>query len=349
MEHTPDQDIDQYGVLERAAIQLESATEATMAMLFAAAQEPHRWVLEGLIEQGDQVILAGAPKAGKSLMASQIALAIASGGNFLGWRVPAPMKVLYINLEIRRKWFASRIGKQIGGWAEMSQYLSFSAIDTYRTIDILDATERRDVSERIRKTNPDVIIWDVLARMHTADEKDQAAMKLVMQAIRVASSDRAHIVVHHSRKPSPDHVGPQTATDIRGSGAIHGEVDLALVLSKRPGQGARYCLTFSARNVDPPDELLLNLNENLSFYLTAEDEADKVRRLIQEVFKSGAPILATDLQDIVCDAFDIRSRSRATDYIKQAVDADLIKRQRRLDRRYEYVLTDSSPILRIAK
>lgn len=350
MKNTPGKDIDQAAVMERAAIQQDGdETEVTMAMLFAAAHEPDEWILDGLIEKGDQVVLAGAPKAGKSLMASQIALAVASGGQFLGWRAPVPRKVLYINLEIRRKRFSRRIAEQIGGWGNMDQYHRLSSIDKYRTIDILDADERRSVSDDIKRINPDFLVWDVLARMHMVDEKDQAPMKLVMQAIRVASQDRAHIIVHHSRKQSSDNAGPQTATDIRGSGAIHGEVDLAMVLSKRPGQGARYCLTFSARNVDPPDELLLNIDSDLNFHHAAADEADKVRRLVQEVFRSGAAILATDLQDMVCDAFDIKSRSRAADYIKQAVDDGLIKRQRRVDRRYEYILTDHSPILRVAK
>lgn len=343
MKNTLDAGIDQ-DVIQQEPGQ----AEATMAMLYAAAQEPRKWILDGLIEHGDQVILAGAPKVGKSLMASQIALAVASGGHFLEWQAPIPRKVLYINLEIRRNRFATRIGEQICGWKNMDRY-QMSVIDDYRTINVLDAIERKQVSQRIKASGSELIVWDVLARMHAVDEKDQGPMKMVMQAIRLASQDKAHIVVHHSRKTSPDVHGPQTAMDIRGSGAIHGEVDLAMVLSKRSGQGARYCLTFSPRNIDPPPDMLLNLNDQLNFYLAAADEEDKVRRVMQEAFKSGKPVLATELHDFVCNSFDLKSRSRASDYIKQAVDAGLINRQRRTDRRYEYILTDSSPILRVAK
>jgi predicted ATP-dependent serine protease len=40
---------------------------------------PTRWIVEPLIAEGHQVILAGEPKAGKSLLASQLCLEIAKG------------------------------------------------------------------------------------------------------------------------------------------------------------------------------------------------------------------------------------------------------------------------------
>jgi KaiC/GvpD/RAD55 family RecA-like ATPase len=58
--------------------------------LLDAANERDVWILDGLIEEGDQVVLSGPPKAGKSLMVSQMALAVASGGSFLKWKAHTP-------------------------------------------------------------------------------------------------------------------------------------------------------------------------------------------------------------------------------------------------------------------
>ncbi|WP_323935260.1 AAA family ATPase [Aeromonas caviae] len=67
-----------------------------------ASEQKPIWLLDELIEQGDQWIINGAPKSGKSLVATQLALAIASGGQFLNWRNRNPARVLYMDFELRR-------------------------------------------------------------------------------------------------------------------------------------------------------------------------------------------------------------------------------------------------------
>lgn len=345
MEVTPTTDIDQEALLERASIQLLEQREVSMAMYCAMAQQPDQWVIDGLIEQGDQVIIAGAPKAGKSIMAVQMALAVASGGRFLRWKVSKPQKVVYVNLEIREKNFGRRLEKQIYGWQNINSYSNFYGVQDYRTIDVMDSRERRALADRIKNLEPALIVWDVLARMHSVDEKDPG-MKLVMQAIRMVSNDRAHIIVHHTRKPAQDSETAQTAYDIRGSGAIHGECDLALILSRRPGQGARYSLSFSARNIDAPDEILLNNDANLNFFEAAEEEANKLKAALQTVYARRPVVLATELADHIKNIFLVGDR-RAKDYIKEAVEAGWIQRVRRSDSRYEYHLTETAPMLRV--
>jgi RecA-family ATPase len=138
--------------------------------LLTAASQPDVWVLEGLIEAGDQVVLAGAPKSGKSLMASQIALAVASGGKFLGWKAPTQRKVLYVNLELRPKRFGRRLIAQVGGARHLSHHTNLLTINDLRTLDILNPTLRDEFAELVRSENIELVIWDVLARMHGEDE-----------------------------------------------------------------------------------------------------------------------------------------------------------------------------------
>ncbi len=67
-----------------------------------ASEQKPIWLLDELIEQGDQWIINGAPKSGKSLLATQLALAIASGGQFLNWKNKNPARVLYMDFELRK-------------------------------------------------------------------------------------------------------------------------------------------------------------------------------------------------------------------------------------------------------
>lgn len=341
-------DID--GLAERAAIQaveLEDAGEVweSVSMMLARSTEPDQWILSGLIERGDQVMIGGAPKAGKSLMAMQIALAVAQGGQFLQWRAPAKLKVLYVNFEIKAKRLGQRLAAMMGG---IEQYREDTApdmmfVNAWRTCDVLDPDWLARLAGVVDRSGADLIVWDVLARMHHADEMSPQ-MKDVMLNIRLASRDKAHIVVHHTRKPPLEAQGPQTAADMRGSSAIHGEVDLAIVLSKRSGQGARYVTTYSARNVSTPDETLLNIDDSLRFYEASEDEEGRLIAALEGAFQKQGYVLAADLLSHIKNAFLVADR-RGREYIKQAVDAGWIRMERRTDSKYQYIATESAPFL----
>lgn len=317
-------------------------------MIKLATLRPKIWILEGLIEYGDQVLIAGAPKSGKSLLSSQIALAVTSGGRFLKWQAPSKMQIVYVNLEIRRANFGERIFAQMGGWENNEIYSSFVAIDDMQTIDILNVDERTALQRRIARSKPQLVIFDVLARCHNADEQSQA-MKSVMLALRVCAGGAASIVVHHARKAAQgmDNVSQQ-ASDIRGSSAIHGEVDTAIVLTKRSGQGPRFALTFSARNVDVPDEILLDRGDDLLFVEAGEDEKSRLKVALQAIYKAADSISATDLTSALCEIFSVGERS-AKRHIKDAVECGLICHRRLSTGKHEYFIPTSSVISRTVR
>ena len=319
-----------------------------MTDMIAAANEPDAWLLEGLIEEGDQVILAAAPKAGKTLMASQIALAVASGGSFLNWRATAPRKVLYVNLELRPKRFGRRLITQVGGVHYLSGYRNLLAISHLRTLNILDGKQQESFSEFIRENNIGLVVWDVLARMHNVDENDNGTMRAVMHAIRIASADRAHLILHHMRKPSSGaenvNVG---ALGMRGASSIHGEADLIMAMHVRSGRGARYSLRFSARNVEAPDEMLIERDQNLCFFEASAHEANRLMNVIIAAFQGVQTCLAQGLLDHVMNTYCVRER-RAKQLIKDAGDRGWITRRLRSDKRHEYILLTSETLFRVA-
>lgn len=319
----------------------------TIDDLLAAANEPDEWLLDGLIEAGDQVVLGGPPKAGKSLLASQLALALASGGRWLGWKAPMARKVLYINLELRKKRFGRRIIAQVGGPSKLGGYSNLITYNKLRTLNILDADQRKFFAKMVKDLGVDLVVWDVLVRVHGAEENDNGAMRKVMHAIRVASADRAHIIVHHTRKPATGledvNLG---AAGLRGASSIHGEADLILTLHVRAGQGARYSLKFSARNVETPDEMLLDRDpRTLLFHEAGGAEKDRLKEAIQSAFRTGTSCLARNLTEHLMNAFMVKER-RAKQLSESAVAQGWITRRRRNDGRYEYCLARPHDLLR---
>jgi len=307
---------------------------------FLELEKPDNWIITGLIERGDQVLIAGAPKAGKSLLASQIALAVASGGTFLKWEVAKPFRVAYINLEIRSKRFAGRLAYQTGTTpakirktrrvpnviAEINRHDRLMPIHGYRTIDVIaGGKDVEALRKKIADYQPDLVIWDVLARCHNEDEMTPA-MKKVLQALRELSGDSACIVVHHARKPPEDSNRPQVASDIRGSSAIHGEVDLAMILTKRAGQGARYALTWSARNVEEPPEMSLNC-KSLYFVDAEQAKATAQVEAIKTAFIGRSMMQSVELLDAIKEALRC-GRDVAYATIATAVESKLLQKFR---------------------
>src|SRR5690625_5007885 len=80
-------------VVRIAEFESENADKWSDSIMQAAAlsEAPVNWAFEDFIVQGDQVMIAGAPKSGKSWMALQMALAASSGGKFLQWKADRPM------------------------------------------------------------------------------------------------------------------------------------------------------------------------------------------------------------------------------------------------------------------
>ncbi|WP_223920779.1 AAA family ATPase [Aeromonas caviae] len=193
---------------------------------------------------------------------------------------------------------------------------------------------------------PDLIIWDVLARMHNAEENDNGEMGQVMRAIRKISGSAAHIIVHHARKASPNAGGVNAGVmSMRGASSIHGEADGVISLGTREGQGARYNLTFSARAVETPDEILLN-RIGLTLVSAIGEERDKLMHGLLEALEGQEAISSTTLTERFCQYFSVKER-QAKNYIKKCVDNGWVTRVATSERT-EYVLTDGIAITHLA-
>lgn len=339
--------LDKEDVVRIAEFESESADKWSDSIMQAAAlsEAPVNWAFENFIVAGDQVMIAGAPKSGKSWLALQMSLAAASGGKFLQWKADRPMKTLYINLEVGRQMWAKRVMLQIGGAENALSYTNFFSRSDLRMLDVTDPDELKKMREYIKNEGYEFVVIDVLSRCHSVDENDNGSMRAVLFALRHMCGDATSVVVHHARKPpsGAEHVnlGPSS---IRGASSILGEVDMALVLVVRGGQGARYSLSLTARNVEVPDELLLDRSSEDMLYYEHEGQESNLDEIIQTLFKGGHSLLRKDVQKAVADGMGVAFET-ARKAIRGAIERGLIAEARQGHKYFYYVPTES-PILR---
>jgi DNA-binding transcriptional ArsR family regulator len=332
---------------EIAALKIEMRAEENVMALLAAAAAPVHWAFEDFIVEGDQVMIAGAPKSGKSWLALQLALAAAAGGRFLRWKASRKLKTLYINLEVGPQMWARRVMKQIGPPANIPAYSSFFTRSDLRTFDIMDPVQRRQLADMIKNGGYEFVVIDVLSRCHYADENDNGIMKQVLVSLRAMCGNATHVVVHHARKPPPGSEFVNLGTSsIRGASAIAGEVDMAMSLVVRGGQGARYSLTIAARNVAEPDELLLDRNDEDMLYFEQVGDSNRLEDVVRTAFRNRAELSRADMQQAIAEGLGVTPDS-ARRHIREAESRGFIESEKRGKYIY-YMIPEDAPFIRVA-
>lgn len=332
------------------------------SLVVGLTQKPD-YLIEGLIEKGDQVLLYGQPKVGKTFLAIQLACALATQRPFLKWNVKQKRKVLYINFEMGERVFAERISKYLEqppcGLNEEKRVaffdkqiegqLIFSV--SPRRIEIL--SQNKALKSLIVAENPDFIIFDTLAKLHSEDEKENNAIQGVLTEVRevcqMENKPIAHMIVHHARKTSiniTDNGQHLTAAEIRGGSAIRGEADIILGLASNTGGaggGAKMKLIMEARNVRLED-LDIEVGDDRIFRPAAIQTTQRMKEEFYEMLrKADAPLLKSEIVDLLIKNYEVE-KNTVTKAISnwEKEDSQLKKKKGSADKRRRLIWLESS-------
>ncbi len=238
----------------------------TTAALLAEPDEPVPFHAADLIPAEGLVVVAAAPKVGKTILMSQLALVTACDDGpprplFLGREV-MPGRVLYVLEEGSRASLRYRVRRQMEGLAIDRSSVTW-ALQAHVRLD--NPQSVKDLRARVRDIAPALVILDPLNRLHGLDENRPSEMARVMGSA-VAIVQEAHcavVVLHHLTKPNAEHRG-RLVDRIRGAGSIVGATDANIVLE--PQGGGRVRLEGEFRDAEPitmfleldPDRLLFS-------------------------------------------------------------------------------------------
>src|SRR5437773_1789294 len=99
----------------------------SLAELLSDHPQPEPCLIEpGLLPSQGILFLGGEPKAGKSLLVANLALALAAGGQHAGFNVPSPKRVLICQFELPTPQFALRLAtmrKAVGSRADSNLFV----------------------------------------------------------------------------------------------------------------------------------------------------------------------------------------------------------------------------------
>lgn len=189
------------------------------------------YLISRMLPKPGRVIITGPPKEGKSFLALQIALAIAQGHpHFLG-RPVKKGKVLYLQFDTPDALWKERLDDlAVAGVDLTGDFHLIHPDDAMHKVDIRDPETRKKIERLLVTVQPDLVVVDVLRKIHDAQENDSTEMKQVFDIINVVFAGYSLLMLHHTPKLNPEFGRPKPSNALRGSSFIGGEVEATWLL-----------------------------------------------------------------------------------------------------------------------
>jgi hypothetical protein len=250
-------------------------TFMTAKNLVAAKPNKPPFAIDKLLPIGGVMVIAAAPKIGKSAIALNAAHAIATGGRFLDIFPVQKGRAAYIQTEIPAWSMAERLTKMgdipddLIVLTPPRMALNYWEDDGYN--------KRRETGNRVQTSNlvralqdqaVSLVIFDPYRHFSSLNENNVDHVTHMFEIYRgIAIALQAGvIIVHHHRKIQRANVKYEGAEDMSGSGAFFGEPDSILSIYRNidSSGNSRFKMVFDTRHAEPlePYELYRQGGDN---------------------------------------------------------------------------------------
>ncbi|MCY4547218.1 MAG: AAA family ATPase [Defluviicoccus sp.] len=262
-----------------------------------------QWLVDTLWGEQAVGILGGQPKCGKSILALDLAVAVAAGVPCLRRFAPArPGPVLMFAAEDD----GHLVRKRLQGIAKVAgarfETLDIAVIDVPKLrLDDLDHRDR--LNETVERIAPRLLILDPLVRLHGGDENAVADVAPILGFLRDIQRrfETAVLLVHHARKSAADRPGQA----LRGSSELHAWGDSNLYLRRRDRQTLMTVEHRAARGLEDIEiELMEEDGEEPHFRLrqpppggAAPQPETPERRILQALAEAQAPLSQRQIRE----------------------------------------------------
>ncbi len=290
------------------------------------------WLIEHLWSHQAVGIIGGSPKSGKTWLALEIAVSVASGSPCLNtFAVSAPGPVLLYAAEDPATALRDRVQTlaQVHGVDFQRLDLHIITVDTLR-LDRPDDQDRLEATLQIYR--PALLILDPLVRVHAIDENIAGQVAALLGYLRSLQrkTGAAIALVHHVRKNTSATAG--AGNSLRGSGDLYAWVDSFLYLRSHQDQRL---LSAEHRSAPAFGPVALELVQSgvTGTYLKIVSAGPPSSCPIQDGLASRIlQLLATATEPLTID--NLRSRlqvrnQRVVEAIRELADQGRVQRQAR--------------------
>lgn len=261
-----------------------------------AASETFDPIVDGFLNRKEFMLLHAAAKTGKSMLALNLGLAVATGADFLGMET-FKSKVMYLQTEIAPSALADRIEAMLSGTTietyDLAQ-LNFLVADNRIRLD--SKTGMSLLGEVLVKESPSLLIIDPFYDLHSKNEDNATEMAPILSDIREMAREIgcAILLIHHQGKKG-ESFSSNAGHACRGSSSFADVPDCSVSMSR---DKAGYSLRGIFRNRAPLEDLRLAFDDRTFTFHPTEAPPKKVKTrdlIIQEIRDSQGGLTKKEL------------------------------------------------------
>lgn len=323
------------GVPLAAARQNGHAIVYSLAELFALRVTPRPYLLEPILRERDLGMIFAWRGVGKTHIAHGLALAVATGGEFLRWHAPKPNEVLLVDgempmgaLQDRLRGVADAYSETLDTAAVPFRVLAADAQD--EPLPTLSSRKGQMVVEE-HIGNARLLILDNISTLLDIGDENESDNWSAAQSwlLHLRRNGIAVLLIHHTGKS-----GAQ-----RGTSRREDILDLSIALRRpaeyRASEGARFEVIFEkARHLHGPDaesfEARLDVDEHGRHLWTMKDPTEWKRRRALDLLKLPNMTIRDVAQELGVPKSTVADWKRAGLSIEEQVAERIAAGQREL-------------------
>lgn len=224
-------------------------------------------------------LLVGKGGKGKTTLAVDLILHLASGAAWLGIAVPRPLRILLIENEGPREPFRRKLEQRRGLWPLEIRGSVRIYSRTWGAARVDDERFVRDLNSNCDEHEIDLIVGDPLDSLGMEGEGSPSETRRMIDLFKTAGlfSERAWLLPHHARKERVDDIVDAV------SGAWGGRPDTLLVLEKLAGGRSRLTWAKVRWAKEDRQPWILGFDPDTQSFSFLHEEAGDERDLAAEI------------------------------------------------------------------
>lgn len=275
----------------------------------------------GILPEGGGLILAGESGVGKSIIRTGLAIHLVMGWELWGLPVPKSRKVLIIQFENPRSTEQYRLRQMLKGLGITSFPNKLIFADPTIRLDLSLKRDRQKAVDLVKGSGAEVVIWDPLSSIHSANENDNIQIRSVLDTITEINrkANTSAIVIHHFGKPQE---GQQLEHRTRGASSIKDWADTLIAVTSKPHNNKilRQLTFLKVRNGPEHKPILLERDKETFVHTVTEEESLCNPGKVAEILKAmgGEARTQAEFVEAIQEATGCSDKS-AKKYIKNAI------------------------------